>query len=235
MDDTQSLTFEPGENKAFDLTPKQYAFCREYLVDFNATAAARRAGYRGSNATLRAAGYRNLHKPAVIKALKEIFTQAGITPEEVAYRLTRQARASMASFLSLDPDGFLTFDFEKALQSGDLDLIERLKFNHTRRPDGTVHQQVELKLHSAQRALKLIGQTFQMWQGYDWNSGSQEPELLMDVDARLRLIAKVAEEDHFRLQRARERLARNQPINWEEDLAAPREALALNSPTPQDP
>ncbi len=31
------------------LTPKQEAFCREYLVDLNATAAAERAGYRHPN------------------------------------------------------------------------------------------------------------------------------------------------------------------------------------------
>ena len=39
---------------------------------------------------------------------------------------------------------------------------------------------------------------------------SGEPQLLMDVDTRLRLIGAMAEEDHYRFQRARERLQRGE-------------------------
>lgn len=50
------------------LTAKQRAFVDEYLVDLNATAAARRAGY--SERTARVSGIDNLSKPAVAAALQ---------------------------------------------------------------------------------------------------------------------------------------------------------------------
>lgn len=45
------------------LTDKQEMFCREYLIDLNATQAAIRAGY--SEKTARASGHENLTKPDV--------------------------------------------------------------------------------------------------------------------------------------------------------------------------
>jgi phage terminase small subunit len=45
------------------LTTKQHAFVLEYLVDFNATEAALRAGYKGGRATLANIGTTNLAKP----------------------------------------------------------------------------------------------------------------------------------------------------------------------------
>lgn len=50
-----------------ELTPKQRAFVREYLVDLNATQAAIRAGY--SVDTARAIGAENLTKPNIAKAI----------------------------------------------------------------------------------------------------------------------------------------------------------------------
>ena len=163
------------------LTGKQQAFVREYLLDFNAAAAAKRAGYRGSPGTLRAIGSQNLHKPAISQAIHDSISESAITPQEIAFRLTRQSRASMASFLSLDPDGFIVFDFKKALASGDLDLIERIKFNQWTLQNGTVRRQVEFKLHSAQKALNLLGKTYQMWQGLDWRDPeSHKPKITVD-------------------------------------------------------
>lgn len=51
------------------LTERQAAFVREYLVDLNAAAAARRAGY--SEKTARAIGAENLTKPDIVAALQE--------------------------------------------------------------------------------------------------------------------------------------------------------------------
>lgn len=49
------------------LTDKQRAFVAEYLVDFNATQAAIRAGYSENSAA--AIGYENLRKPDIARAL----------------------------------------------------------------------------------------------------------------------------------------------------------------------
>lgn len=56
--------------KAFleeSLTPKQVQFCYEYLIDFNATQAAIRAGY--SEHTAQAIGWENLNKPFISELL----------------------------------------------------------------------------------------------------------------------------------------------------------------------
>lgn len=83
---------------ATDLTPKQQCFVDEYLIDFNATQAAIRAGY--SARTARVIGQENLLKPAIAAALAR--AQAGrrivarITADEVVEGLARIARASIA-------------------------------------------------------------------------------------------------------------------------------------------
>lgn len=55
------------------LTDKQEMFCYEYLVDFNATQAAIRAGYRESSASV--SGSRNLSNTAVSKRLQELMEE----------------------------------------------------------------------------------------------------------------------------------------------------------------
>ncbi len=52
------------------LTPKQEQFCREYLIDLNATQACIRAGY--SPKTAKQMGTENLSKPAIQAYLAEI-------------------------------------------------------------------------------------------------------------------------------------------------------------------
>lgn len=56
--------------KMSKLTDKQEAFCREYLVDFNGTQAAIRAGY--SQKTAYAVANENLKKPEIIERLSEL-------------------------------------------------------------------------------------------------------------------------------------------------------------------
>lgn len=51
------------------MTAKQQLFVTEYLIDFNATAAAIRAGYSGNSATI--IGHENLRKPNIQEAITE--------------------------------------------------------------------------------------------------------------------------------------------------------------------
>jgi len=55
--------------KPLTLTPKQQRFVEEYLVDLNASDAARRAGYSKRGDTAKQAGFRNLRKPLIQAAL----------------------------------------------------------------------------------------------------------------------------------------------------------------------
>lgn len=60
---------EESEDKN-KLTEKQELFCNEYLLDLNATGAARRAGYSEDSAS--AIGWENLRKPEIQARIQEI-------------------------------------------------------------------------------------------------------------------------------------------------------------------
>lgn len=76
------------------LTPKQQRFVEEYLVDFNATQAAIRAGYSAKTAP--AIGCENLTKPNITEALaeraKRLTEEADVTTKDVIDGLLREAR-----------------------------------------------------------------------------------------------------------------------------------------------
>lgn len=61
---------EDGEKMEGKLTPKQEAFVAAYLKTGNATQAAREAGYKGNENTLRSVGAENRAKPAVARAIE---------------------------------------------------------------------------------------------------------------------------------------------------------------------
>lgn len=52
------------------LTPKQELFCKEYLIDLNATQAAIRAGYSQDTASI--IGYENLRKPNLVDLIAQL-------------------------------------------------------------------------------------------------------------------------------------------------------------------
>ncbi len=58
-----------------ELTSKQSEFCIEYLVDFNATQAAIRAGYCISPKVAAAQGHENLRKPKILKRIRKLVAE----------------------------------------------------------------------------------------------------------------------------------------------------------------
>lgn len=68
-----------------DLTKKQEMFCKEYLIDLNATQAAIRAGY--SNPSCGSIGSENLQKPEIQERIQELADERSkrviITADEV--------------------------------------------------------------------------------------------------------------------------------------------------------
>ena len=148
-----------------NLTDKQRAFIYEYLLDFNATAAAERAGYRGGRQVLAAIGSENLRKEKILHPIWAHLLDRALSAQEVVYRLNRQARGTMADFLSQGPDGRLTLDLEKAAEAGALDLVEHLRIEERQAKDGRIRRRVHLKLYDAQKALQLLGQGYGLWAG----------------------------------------------------------------------
>jgi phage terminase small subunit len=129
------------------LTSKQQVFISEYLQCWNASEAARRAGY--SVKTARVIGSENLTKPAIAAEIKARIDELKMSADEVLIRLSDQARASMAEFVVPETD---SISLIKAEIAGKLHLIK--KFSHTV-TDKSKHTSIEL--YDAQAALVQLG------------------------------------------------------------------------------
>jgi len=90
-----------------NLTPKQERFVQEYLIDFNGTQAAIRAGY--SKKTACSIGAENLRKPQIQEILqfraKEVAKTVGLTQEDVVDELRKIVKSDIRSLY--DEDGVL--------------------------------------------------------------------------------------------------------------------------------
>lgn len=95
---------EMDGQEARPLTGKQRAFVNAYLGDaqFNATKAARQAGYAGKDHTLESVGSENLRKPEIKAAIAAYWTEKAMPAEEVTARLAEQARSTILDFIDID-------------------------------------------------------------------------------------------------------------------------------------
>jgi phage terminase small subunit len=89
------------------LTPKQACFVEEYLLDFNATQAAIRAGYSARRAS--EIGYSLLQKNTVQSAIevaqRERSARTGVTADRVVQEIARLAFSSLSDVMTWGPDG----------------------------------------------------------------------------------------------------------------------------------
>lgn len=82
-----------------DLTDKQKVWLETYLTCWNATEAARQAGYAFPNVE----GPKNLVNPSLAEVVKSRIAEKAMTADEVLIRLGEQARSTMDDFLILRP------------------------------------------------------------------------------------------------------------------------------------
>lgn len=130
------------------LNRKQRIFVDEYLRCWNASEAARRAGY--SEKTAGSQGHDLLKKPEISAEIDARVQASSMSANEVLERLSDFARADMTDFFDLpeDPDGKLpTFNFVKAIRAGKGHLIKKLKYKE----DG-----IEFEMVDAQAALAQL-------------------------------------------------------------------------------
>lgn len=148
-----------------DLTTKQRRFVEEYVggANFNATEAARRAGY--SEKTAHATGWENLRKPEIAEAVQERLNELSMTAEETLKRLTDWGRGDLSPFLRTTATGDVELDLTSSEAQAHLHLIREIKVIEPRYDeDGNevAPRRVELKLHDAKDAVvqlaKIHGQ-----------------------------------------------------------------------------
>jgi len=136
------------------LTPKQQAFVTEYLRTWNASEAARLAGY--SEASARVIGHENLTKPDIAAEIQRRVSDLAMSADEVLVRLAAQARSDMSDFVSFVPGVKLPFlDLARAHEAGKFGLVKKLKYGK----DG----EVEFELYDAQAALVQLGKVHKLF------------------------------------------------------------------------
>lgn len=93
----------------YGLTDLQYRFVQEYLVDFNATAAYLRAGYKVSEESARRAASRLLTKVDIQTTLQaeatKLFDRYEVTPDKVVREYARLGFSDMRHYATWDRDG----------------------------------------------------------------------------------------------------------------------------------
>ena len=148
---------------------RQRVFIEEYLRCWNASEAARRAGYKGkANVT----GARLLANVSISAEISRRLQELQMGTDEVLIRLTRQARGSMADFLDTETS---QIDLARAERAGMLDLIK--SFKHS---TGKV-ETVSIELYDAQAALALVGRAHKLF--------VDRTELSADEDTQIAITA----------------------------------------------
>lgn len=109
------------------MTPKQKQFVNEYLIDFNATQAAIRAGY--SESTAGSIGWENLQKPEISEEIKRRVSAYAMDANERLVALAdiaRQAEKDGDKIRAIELLGKLAGDYiEKVEQSGAQEIVIR--------------------------------------------------------------------------------------------------------------
>ena len=143
------------------LNNKQRAFVEHYLTCWNATEAARRAGY--SVKTANEQGSRLLANVSVQGAITERLKDLQAGADEVLTRLTSHSRGNMDDFLS--PMGLI--DLVKAREAGVMALIKKVKQRTTTvsKSDGEDFEshEIELELYDAQAATVHLGRRHKLF------------------------------------------------------------------------
>ena len=171
---------------AQQLTTKQALFIAHYLECWNATEAAKKAGY--SEKTAYSIGQENLKKPEIkseIERRKSELLNNIIPQNGILYRLTEQTTATLDDFFTIDMEEIS----EKRQVFGDVeqedgtikrDVVEETITTYQRpvvrldlkraKESGKLHlvkkyngKTGSIELHDPQAAMKLLGQFYGMW------------------------------------------------------------------------
>lgn len=139
------------------LTPKQARFVEEYLVDLNAAAAARRAGY--SHKRSEAIGYDLLTKADIQSAIeiaqRERSARTGITADRVIAEIAKIAFADPRKVMTWGPGGVELFD-SSSLTDADAAMISEVSESISQ-SGSSVKVKLNSKLDALEKLAKHVG------------------------------------------------------------------------------
>lgn len=176
------------------LTPKQQRFVEEYLIDLNASAAMRRAGYKSKNPDVD--GYNLLVKPSIAveikKAMDERSKRTEITADMVLKEYAKIGFSNISDYLKVntrervvdyqeDEDGNKKpiTEMLQAVELFDTDEVEREKMDAVAEIKQT-KEGIALKLHDKKGALDSIARHLGMFTDKIQHSGTISYEKLLD-------------------------------------------------------
>lgn len=145
------------ESKGDDLTGKQKKFCEEYIFDFNATRAAKAAGY--SEDTAGQMGHENLKKPEIQAYITELQSDLSKTSGISRLKVLREhEKLAFSSIAKLHNTWIERKKFEE-LSDEEKACISEIQTQIRRAPEedggGTV-EFVKIKLFDKQKSLDSI-------------------------------------------------------------------------------
>lgn len=164
------------------LTRKQQAFINEYLQCWNATEAAKRAGYSENSAY--SIGHENLSKPEIAAAIKVRVDALTMSADEALLRLTEHARGDLSEFIGLD--------VQQIAEHPRARLIKKYKRTVRTGKDDYCEERVELELYDAQVATIHILKERHLMAG-EATERSEVTDTTFDDEERLRRIAALLE------------------------------------------
>ena len=154
---------EPSINFESDLTIQQQAFVNEYVVHFDATRAARTAGY--SEKSVMSQACQLLKNPKVQKGINEALENYGLKHDVLKKRVLDQlaniAFSDITDFQEWSGD-YATLKDSKGLTKGQRAAIQEVKVTTITKEDSATHS-VHVKLCSKEKALELLGKHLGMF------------------------------------------------------------------------
>jgi phage terminase small subunit len=175
------MELEKQEKSAFEkLKLKQQKFVLEYLLDLNATQAAKRAGY--SKKTAYAIGSENLKKPEIKEAIKEKISEIFGNQEELILKTQRELECLSFS----DIKNYINFDDEnlgfKVTNDTDTRAIESVKFKRRyeagkkKEDKDYVIEDIEFKMHNKKGSLDSLKQMLGVANKIDLNVTTEDED-----------------------------------------------------------
>jgi len=158
------------EQSEFQITDRMKKFVDEYLVDFNATAAAIRAGY--SESTANEQGSQLLARPdireLVAEGQKAIAERTQTFQDNAVDELKIVGFSDLADFLTVKENGIVEQKPFNELTKEQTKCIKKIKqvVRSSHSADGTLLHQtatLEIELHDKLKALELLGRHLGMF------------------------------------------------------------------------
>lgn len=143
-----------------ELTAKQEQFCREYLIDLNATQAAIRAGY--SVDTAKQIGYDNFTKPYIAERIAELKAErekrTEITADNVLREIAKVGFSNLLDYMTVQADGYAYVDMSNMTrdQAAALAEISVDEYTDGSGEDARPIKRVKIKTHNKITALENL-------------------------------------------------------------------------------